>query len=151
MSDITQAGTGTEPNPAGFWEQVGAQLDRIESEKPDTFEKLAAILTPITERGMIYGESSYDPEPWVSRVYPNERRVEPDAFPERIVTHGVDYAPRRAFFPGSGGDRSLYSALRVAGWSLVQSEASYYFVAQHAISGKFLTYIEGDVLPGEAR
>ncbi|SJN25222.1 hypothetical protein FM104_04785 [Microbacterium esteraromaticum] len=35
-----------------------------------------------------------DPEPWVSRINPQLRAPEPDAFPERIGTHGVDYAPR---------------------------------------------------------
>lgn len=35
-----------------------------------------------------------DPEPWVSRIWPHLRAPEPDAFPERILTHGVDYAPR---------------------------------------------------------
>lgn len=35
-----------------------------------------------------------DPQPWVSRINPQLRATEPDAFPERILTHGVDYSPR---------------------------------------------------------
>lgn len=35
-----------------------------------------------------------DPTPWVSRLNPNDRREEPDAFPEAILTWGVDYRPR---------------------------------------------------------
>lgn len=56
-----------------------------------------------------------------------------------------------AFFAGSGGDRTLFASLRIAGWALVWAEASYHYVAQHIISGEFLTYVEGDVYPGDAR
>lgn len=38
-----------------------------------------------------------DPLPWVSRINPTLRGESPDYFPERILTHGVDYAPRPEF------------------------------------------------------
>lgn len=56
-----------------------------------------------------------------------------------------------AFFAGSGGDRSLNSALTVAGWELYWAEANYYWVARHPVTGDLLTYVEGDVYAGDAR
>ncbi len=35
-----------------------------------------------------------DPTPWVSRIDASDRRESPDAFPESILTHGVNYSPR---------------------------------------------------------
>lgn len=61
------------------------------------------------------------------------------------------YTDDASFFGGSGGDRSLFSALRVAGWRITWSEASYYYVAEHPTTGEILTYIEGDVYRGDAR
>ena len=55
-----------------------------------------------------------------------------------------------AFFPGSGGDRQLLDALRIAGWTVVWAEAPYFYVAGDA-SGALLTYIEGDVYRGDRR
>jgi len=46
------------------------------------------------EERVMENSTHTDPEPWVSRINPNLRAPEPDAFPERILTHGVDYAPR---------------------------------------------------------
>jgi hypothetical protein len=43
-----------------------------------------------------YGVTEGDAEPWVSRVFPDVRGATPDAFPERIGTHGMDYSPRLA-------------------------------------------------------
>lgn len=53
-----------------------------------------------------------------------------------------------AHFGGSGGDRTLYSALRKAGWRMVWAEADYYYVAMHRTTRELLTYIEGDVDSG---
>jgi hypothetical protein len=55
-----------------------------------------------------------------------------------------------AFFPGSGGDRQLFDALRIAGWKLVWAEADYFYVARD-LHGNLLTYIEGDVYAGDRR
>lgn len=54
-----------------------------------------------------------------------------------------------AFFPGSGGERQLDDALN-RGWSIVWSEAPYYYVARDPAGG-LLTYIEGDVYRGDRR
>ena len=37
-----------------------------------------------------------DPAPWVSRKT-GERRAVPDAFPENVLTYGVNYAPRAGY------------------------------------------------------
>jgi len=116
------------PPPGGFWVEINAQLDRVEREAPTRAAEVCAILdgpeyhTVLAERGL-------------APVAAAAGRTE----------------PRRSFFAGSGGDRSLFSALHKAGWSIVWSEASYYYVAQHPISGDVLTYIEGDVLEGDQR
>lgn len=57
----------------------------------------------------------------------------------------------QAFFAGSGGDRSLSLALSRAGWLATWAEASYYWIITHRTTGEVLTYIEGDVLRGDAR
>lgn len=96
--------------PSAFWTMIDRDLDRIETEKPNTYDAVKDILADQT-------------------------------------MPGVASAP--AFFGGSGGDRSLYSALRVAGWRMIWSEASYYYVARHQDTGEILTYCEGDVYPGD--
>ncbi|MGB3327651.1 MAG: hypothetical protein WBA46_01790 [Thermomicrobiales bacterium] len=63
------------------------------------------------------------------------------------TTPGESAAP--AFFGGSGGDRSLFESLSIAGWVQTWSEASYYYVATHPDTGDTLTYIEGDIYPGD--
>lgn len=55
-----------------------------------------------------------------------------------------------AFFGGSGGDRQMYEALQTAGWTIVWSEADYWFVARDK-HGDLLTYTEGDVSRGDGR
>lgn len=55
-----------------------------------------------------------------------------------------------AFFPGSGGDRTLLESLSAAGWTVVWAEAPYFYVARNA-GGELLTYIEGDVYRGDHR
>lgn len=67
-------------------------------------------------------------------------------------------APRRradglleGFFAGSGGGRSLYSALFSAGWALEWVHASYFYAVRHPVSGAVLTYVEGDVIEGDHR
>ena len=64
-------------------------------------------------------------------------------------TPGMSSAP--AFFGGSGGDRSLYSALSIAGWYITWSEASYYYIARHKITDETITYCEGDIYRGQKR
>lgn len=54
-----------------------------------------------------------------------------------------------AFFCGSGGDRSLFSALSVAGWRMTWAEANYYYVAKHPETGEVITYVEGDIYEGD--
>lgn len=86
-----------------FWLMIDAQLDRIERERPSTWEGIQAVLGGSTVA---------------------------------------------SFFGGSGGDRSLLSALRVAGWRVLWMEAGYFYAVQHPVSGEVVTYIEGDVLLG---
>jgi hypothetical protein len=68
-----------------------------------------------------------------------------------ILPGGNDLSAAPAFFGGSGGDRSLFSALYEAGWIRTWIEADYYYVAWHPTTGSVLTYIEGDIYPGDQR
>lgn len=54
-----------------------------------------------------------------------------------------------AFFGGSGGDRSLFSALAKAGWVMTWAEADYHYTARHPETGETITYQEGDIYPGD--
>lgn len=106
--------------PDGFWQQIDHQLERIKTEKPDTFAKVRAILTDRSYTTLDgYG---YD--------------------------KGHEFAGNHAFFGGSGGEATLSSALRAAGWHREWSEASYFYVMRHGKTGARLTYIEGDVYEG---
>lgn len=96
-----------------FWSAIDSILDRIEAERPDTFDAVRDILD----------------------------------HPEQRAYAGV-YTEDASFFGGSGGDRSLWSALSAAGWRSVWWEASYYYAATHPATGDVLTYIEGDVFRG---
>lgn len=49
----------------------------------------------LTAKGRVI-RASGDPAPWVSRLN-GERRSEPDAFPEIVATHGMDYRPRAGY------------------------------------------------------
>lgn len=53
-----------------------------------------------------------------------------------------------AFFPGSGGDRSLLESLLEVGWTITQIEADYHYTVTHQDTGDTLTYTEGDVSRG---
>jgi hypothetical protein len=107
-----------------FWQQIDAQLDRIETEKPDTFDGVRAILLDTQYAAVV----------------------------DDVNLNGVrTFGPDAAFFAGSGGDRSLWGALHTAGWARVWSGASYYYMVQHPITAETLTYCEGDVLRGDAR
>lgn len=55
-----------------------------------------------------------------------------------------------AFFAGSGGDGSIASALREAGWLYVWREADYHW-SMRAPNGDGITYVEGDVYRGIQR
>jgi hypothetical protein len=52
-----------------------------------------------------------------------------------------------AFFAGSGGDATLYEALRLAGWQVGRYQATYHYVMSNNLTGEEITYIEGDVVP----
>lgn len=80
-----------------------------------------------------------------------------DAVRDILHTHGDPEHPQpctankradHAFFAGSGGDKPLRVSLNVAGWRTVWSEASYYYVMMHPVTGDFLSYVEGDVQSG---
>lgn len=106
--------------PSGFWQQIAHQLERIQTEKPDTFDTLRAILldpayTDITAEINRNGEHTF--------------------------------SKNAAFFAGSGGDATL--SLETIGWHLVSYEALYYYSVKHVRTGETLTYIEGDVLRGD--
>lgn len=58
------------------------------------------------------------------------------------------HAAAPAFFAGGGGDDSVMGALRAAGWRVTWAEASYYY-SMRAPDGSGITYIEGDIYPGE--
>ena len=59
----------------------------------------------------------------------------------------ISHAP--GFFAGSGGDGSLFEALRTAGWTTAWIEADYHW-AMRAPDGKTgITYVEGDLFPME--
>jgi hypothetical protein len=107
-----------------FWEQIDHQLDRIVSDRPDTFDGVRAILL----------DTRYD-EIQRDRNLNGLREFNPDA----------------AFFAGSGGEATLRDSLRDAGWVVTWSKASYCYGMRHHATGETLTYIEGDVLRGDAR
>ncbi|MFF1680718.1 hypothetical protein ACFVYG_32360 [Streptomyces sp. NPDC058256] len=52
------------------------------------------------------------------------------------------------FFAGSGGDETVSDALDTAGWTLVWAESSLYYTMR-AHDGSMITYIEGDIFPGD--
>lgn len=54
------------------------------------------------------------------------------------------------FFAGSGGDDTVEDALTDAGWTLVWSEASYYY-AMKGPDGSVITYVEGDIYRGDRK
>lgn len=53
----------------------------------------------------------------------------------------------RGFFAGSGGDDSVEDALDVAGWTHVWRKAHYHW-CMRAPDGSEITYVEGDIYPG---
>ncbi|MFH8257897.1 hypothetical protein [Streptomyces roseolus] len=52
------------------------------------------------------------------------------------------------FFKGSGGDGTVSEALHAAGWEQVWAESSFYYTMR-APDGSMITYIEGDIFPGD--
>jgi hypothetical protein len=68
---------------------------------------------------------------------------------DHFITESADSAAD-AFFGGSGGDDQVMDMLSDAGWTIVWSEAVYFFVARDP-HGDLLTYIEGDVYRGDRR
>lgn len=97
-----------------FWAAIDDTLDRIEAERPETFDGVAAALDN-----------------------------------ETVRAYSGIFNADQSFFGGSGGDRSLWSALRRAGWVRTWVDADYYYVARHPVSGEVLTYCEGDVIRGD--
>ena len=57
----------------------------------------------------------------------------------------------KAFFGGSGGDRSLWAALTTAGWETSWMEESFFYGMRHPVTGESLQYVEGDVYQGDER
>ncbi|MCX5201469.1 hypothetical protein OG897_08390 [Streptomyces sp. NBC_00237] len=49
-----------------------------------------------------------------------------------------------AFFPGSGGDETVWDALEKAGWEVIWSKADHHY-AMRAPDGTAIQYVEGDV------
>jgi hypothetical protein len=66
----------------------------------------------------------------------------------RILGGAEQASSGDAFFAGSGGDGSVREALAQAGWVVVWSEASYYYVMQSP-NGDLITYVEGDIYRGD--
>lgn len=112
------------PIPQDFWKQIDHQLDRIANEHPDTFIDIKAILDDPA-----YNEIQ-------SEIHRNGTRIMPRG---------------QSFFSGSGGDRSLASALVVADWMPIWTRASYHYAMRHRFTGDRLTYIEGDLITGDHR
>jgi hypothetical protein len=54
-----------------------------------------------------------------------------------------------AFFAGSGGDGSVYEALRAAGWDVKWMEASYHWAMRAPDGQSGIRYVEGDIYPEE--
>lgn len=104
--------------PAGFWRQIDHQLDRIATERPNTFAEVRAIL--------------HDPACTEVARY--------------VGTDGARrFDERSGFFAGSGGDRTLLDSLVEASWEVVEMTASYHYRLRHPDSGSALTYTEGDI------
>ncbi|MFD5079537.1 hypothetical protein [Streptomyces sp. NPDC058371] len=75
----------------------------------------------------------------------------------RILSHdrnpyGPDWdgAVGDAFFAGSGGDKTVNAALRIAGWTTSWAESSICYTMR-APDGSMITYIEGDIYRGDRR
>lgn len=111
-----------EPVPAEFWAQIDHQLRRIATEKPTSFDVVRAILLDPA-----YGAIRADVDLNGTRSFDNDT----------------------AFFAGSGGDATLYAALRSAGWRPRGHRASYFYSMFNEHTGEILTYTEGDVERGD--
>ena len=81
----------------------------------------------------------------VIRILSHERN------PYRLLPHATEPTDTGdGFFAGSGGDDTVWSALRTAGWSQVWAEwASHY--AMRAPDDSVITYIEGDIYRSDRR
>lgn len=77
------------------------------------------------------------------------RTLGPDRHPNGPEFDGMDTAAE-GFFAGSGGDDTVWDALRAAGWAQVWAEAAYFYVMR-APDGSMITYIEGDIYRGDRR
>lgn len=108
--------------PEDFWPQIDHQLERIATEKPDTFEAVRDLLLDLNYDQIVVEVHRNGPRPF-----------------------DLD----SAFFAGSGGDATLLDTLERAGWQTVAFAASYHYAMTHPVTGETLTYIEGDVLRGD--
>ncbi|WP_181273620.1 hypothetical protein [Brevibacterium oceani] len=122
MTESDTRSHSTPEIPEGFWGQIDHQLDRIEHERPTTFDEVRTLLLDLEYEQIVLD---------VHRNFP--RAFDLDS----------------AFFAGSGGDRQLRQALHAAGWRTTESRASYYYTMRHRDTGEELTYIEGDVVRGD--
>lgn len=66
----------------------------------------------------------------------------------KILPADEELAAAPAFFAGAGGDRQLSEALIEAGWRYLHVEAPYHY-SMFSPTGSSLTYVEGDVYPGD--
>lgn len=104
--------------PAGFWAQIGHQLDRLIATKADTFAAVREILLDPA-----YTEIQ-------TEIHRNGHRT---------------FRENAAFFAGSGGNRSILGTLSLVGWVRTWSQASYYYDLVHPETQETIEYIEGDL------
>src|SRR5699024_2769877 len=104
--------------PAGFWAQIGHQLDRLIATKADTFAAVREILLDPA-----YTEIQ-------TEIHHNGHRT---------------FRENAAFFAGSGGNRSILGTLSLVGWVRTWSQASYYYDLVHPETQETIEYIEGDL------
>ena len=77
------------------------------------------------------------------------RILSPDRNPYGPDWDGMDSAAD-GFFVGSGGDDTVFDALRDAGWERLWMRAGFFY-AMEAPDGSRITYIEGDIYKGDHR
>lgn len=119
------------PIPADFWGQIDHQLKRIATERPDTFDKVRAILT----------DTAY------AQIVDYTAELDADGTP---IPNPYYYGnPDRAFFAGGGGDHTPAGPLSRSGWEFTRYREPFYYSMRHNVTGEVLSYVEGDVLRGQ--
>lgn len=110
------------PIPKGFWQQIDHQLDRLGTQRPETFAALRDILLDPAYTAIVHDRNRYG-----------------------VVTFDTN----SAFFSGSGGDNGLADILINCDWRMTDYRAEYYYVMTHKYTKESFTYIEGDVKRGD--